>query len=626
MEASIKILFGGSAERSFRLTEEKTCVGRGDENKIQINHSSVSRKHCVIEKKGSDFYISDQNSLNGTFVRNTRAENTKLISGDRIQIGDFTAIFELEDKVSLPESQIAHVVDAKLRLPPNYVFLPVQKTAADLTGELSALLSIAGKISVIEDTKELQIEILRQTFKTVPANDGAIVLVDDNLEFVDVTPFSRLSKTNETRISKTIVERVLREGSAILAADVAEDDRRIESESLMIAGTISLLCVPLIVFERTIGAIYLTTNSADQNFKESHLQLVTAVSSIAAVAIENAGNVMMLRNENARLKTENILRKNMIGESEPMQRVFDCIAKTAPTDSTVLITGESGTGKELAAHSIHVNSLRAGKPFVVINCAAITETLLESELFGHEKGAFTDAGKQKKGKIELANGGTLFLDEIGELAQSVQVKLLRVLQEREFERVGGTSSIKVDIRLIAATNRDLEAEVKSGKFREDLFYRLNVIELFMPPLRNREGDILILADEFIKKYRDWTSRPVRGLAGRAKRILADYEYPGNVRELENAIESAVVLGTREWIQPEDLPDKFSRAGSAFDAAENDRRFDLQEGVKEAKRKLIAEAFKKAKGNYVKTARLLDVHPNYLHRLIRTLDIKSELEG
>jgi transcriptional regulator with GAF, ATPase, and Fis domain len=248
----------------------------------------------------------------------------------------------------------------------------------------------------------------------------------------------------------------------------------------------------------------------------------------------------------------------MVGEGEAMQRVYHFIGKVAPTDATVLINGESGTGKELAARAIHRNSKRAQKPFVAVNCAALTESLLESELFGHERGAFTGAIAQKKGRLEIANGGTLFLDEIGELSPALQVKLLRVLQEREFERVGGTVTIKADVRVIAATNKNLEAAMAANQFRHDLFYRLNVVSLEMPPLRTRREDILLLASYFVEKYATVCNRKLKGISPDARTALLAYEWPGNVRELENTIERAVVLGATDFILTKDFAGGFAR--------------------------------------------------------------------
>jgi len=302
-----------------------------------------------------------------------------------------------------------------------------------------------------------------------------------------------------------------------------------------------------------------------------------------------------------------------------MRELYQFIARAAPTNSTVLIRGESGTGKELVARAIHLNSPRSQNPFMAINCAALSETLLESELFGHEKGAFTGAIAQKKGKLEVANGGTVFLDELGELAPTLQAKLLRVLQEREFDRVGGTRAIKVDIRLIAATNRDLEKAIQAGTFRQDLYYRLNVLSLTMPALKDRREDIPLLAGYFAMRCSRESGRPVKGISPEARKCLVQYDWPGNVRELENAMERAVVLGTTELIQPEDLPEALLEK----QAVPGVQVTEYHQAIKETKRQLVLKAFQEAGGNYAQAARLLGVHPNNLHRLIRTLDLKLE---
>jgi Nif-specific regulatory protein len=306
----------------------------------------------------------------------------------------------------------------------------------------------------------------------------------------------------------------------------------------------------------------------------------------------------------------------MIGEAAAMQHVYYFISKVAPTDATVLISGESGTGKELAARAIHRNSKRAQKAFMAVNCAALNESLLESELFGHERGSFTGALNQKKGRLEIADGGTIFLDEIGELTPALQVKLLRVLQEREFERVGGTVTLKVDLRVIAATNKNLEEAIEAGEFRQDLYYRLNVVSLEMPPLRERREDIMLLANYFADKYGTRCNRKLKGFSPEARTCLMSYDWPGNVRELENAIERAVVLGTTDLIRPEDLPEAVVEARLSSTSP-----LRYHEAVTQAKKQIILEAAAQVNGNFAEAARLLGVHPNYLQRLVQNLQIK-----
>jgi Nif-specific regulatory protein len=372
------------------------------------------------------------------------------------------------------------------------------------------------------------------------------------------------------------------------------------------------------VFEKVTGCIYLDTTSTNSRFDEDQLQLVAAIAAISAVALDNARRLQWLERENLRLTTEINLDHNMVGEGSRMRAVYQFLSRVAPVDATVLILGESGTGKELAARAIHRNSPRSNKPFVAINCAAIPEGLLESELFGHERGAFTGASSQKKGRLEVADGGVVFLDEIGEMAPALQAKLLRVLQEREFERLGGNRPISVDIRLIAASNQDLEASVKTGTFRQDLFFRLNVVSLVMPPLRERREDIAMLADYFVVKFSKKCKVKPKEISPEAMACLVNYDWPGNVRELENAVERALVLSTSDVVLPEDLPESVLEKDSPPGAAVA----KYHAALKERKKQLILNALEDAKGNYTEAARILGVHANYLHRLTRNLGLRK----
>ena len=621
MKAKLTIISERDKEKSFELNGDKISVGRESANEISLNDASVSRRHSLIERRENQFFISDLQSLNGTFVGGKPAEDTRLVNGDKIRIGDFTFLFQTDDA----EKDVSTPVifdQTEFRLPKSSVQLRLNEVFGAMARDLTALLKISGKINTIRDVAELQRELLELIFEVVPADEGAILLVDDELDFVEIVGKNRREDSHTVNVSQTVINQVLREQKVILAADLKAEENLKNVESLFLAQTASLLCAPIMLFEKPFGVVYLSASGTATRFDENQLRFLTATTGIAAVAIENARNFSLLENENRRLRSES-LQHRMIGESEAMRKVYAIITKVAPTDSTVLINGESGTGKELAAQAIHLNSRRKDQPFVAINCAALTETLLESELFGHEKGAFTGAVAQKKGKIESAQGGTLFLDEIGEMDISLQAKLLRVLQEREFERVGGTRAIKADIRLVAATNRDLETEVKNGNFRQDLFYRLNVVRFTMPALRQRKDDILPLAESFAERFGQAVNRRIRGISAGAKKLLLKYDFPGNVRELENAVERAVVLGSGEWILPEDLPENFLEIAENSGAEKNLSTY--HEAVREKKKQLISEAFHKAKGSYVEAAKLLDVHPNYLHRLIRNLEMKPELE-
>jgi transcriptional regulator with GAF, ATPase, and Fis domain len=435
--------------------------------------------------------------------------------------------------------------------------------------------------------------------------------------------FARMRQAGKgplVKVSRTIARQVLEQGVAILGSDVLNDQDLRQVESLAASEVRSLLCVPLTVFQRVIGCIYLDSDSLNRRLHEEHLQLVTAIAGISAVALDNARRLQWLEEENERLTIEITQDRSLVGEGTRMKAVYQFLNRVAPTDSTVLIGGESGTGKELAARAIHRNSPRASKPFMAINCAAIPESLLESDLFGYERGAFTGAGAQKKGRFEVADGGVVFLDEIGELAPSLQVKLLRVLQEREFERVGGTHPIKVNVRLLAATNCDLEQAVRDGRFRQDLYYRLAVLEITMPSLRERREDIPMLVRHFIQKHAKRCKVKPRPISPQALACLVQYDWPGNVRELENAIEHALVLGSSEMILPEDLPESLLERDPPPEVTEA----KYHAAVKELKKRLIRDAVEQTQGSYADAARILGVHPNYLHRLIRNLELKESL--
>ncbi|MBI5644098.1 MAG: sigma-54-dependent Fis family transcriptional regulator [Deltaproteobacteria bacterium] len=334
-----------------------------------------------------------------------------------------------------------------------------------------------------------------------------------------------------------------------------------------------------------------------------------------------------LEEENFLLKEQVEGRYNfsgIIGQSERMKELFENVKTVSHTDSTVLILGESGTGKELVANAIHYNSPRKNEPFVKISCAALPETLLEAELFGYEKGAFTGAVKQKKGRFELANKGTFFLDEIGEISQTIQVKLLRVLQEKKIDRLGGTETLSVDVRIICATQRDLKKEVQKGTFREDLYYRLNVVPVTLPSLRERQGDIMLLANHFLKYFAEQHKKTIKGFSIEAMELLLKYNFPGNVRELENAVERAVVMGKTEEIQPWDLPEEITNMGDCFKVIQNMQNYEhLSKAIKDFERQYITKVLEETKGNKSLAAKLLGVSRKTLWEKCKILEIVKD---
>jgi transcriptional regulator with GAF, ATPase, and Fis domain len=350
---------------------------------------------------------------------------------------------------------------------------------------------------------------------------------------------------------------------------------------------------------------------------EQRLDTLNGIATLASSAIDDASEIVEPTKSEAEFSRVEVA--GVIAESAAMQRVLRMVRRVAIAETTVLIEGESGTGKEVIARALHDLSPRRSNPFQAINCAVLTENLLESELFGHERGAFTGAMTQKKGKVELAEGGTLFLDEIGELAPGLQAKLLRVLQQREFERVGGTRTIRLDVRVIAATNRNLLAEVRSGGFREDLYHRLNVISIASPALRERPDDIVPLALYFLERGRSKAARQIDGISAEARRCLLKYSWPGNVRELENVIERALVLGDSTLIEREDLPPSVLQTQEA--QAEG---ADLEQSISSAKRESILRAWAESNGDYRQAAVLLGLHPNSLLRLVKKMNLRSDL--
>ena len=630
--ARLEAVSGPLKGKVFSLAEGEFSIGRDPSNQISLLDSLVSRRHCIIRKEAEAFRLVDLESRNNTFVSGVPVRERVLVPGDQIRVGNSVLVFQGQAGESSTDASLqldatptpgaATVIlrkeDALYLQPPRPDGLPATpKTVRDL----NMLLDFSRTLNSARGLAALQDKALEGVLAAVPADHAAILLTEDGADgFSSITGRDRRLGANQSiHASQTILTRVLKENLAVLSSDVQSDDSYREAESLLERRVHSVLAVPLEVQGKVLGVMYLEASSPGSRFDSDLLQLVTTLGNITAMAIENARHLERLDGENRRLHEELNIHHSMIGESKAMREVYEFVSRVAGRDSTVLISGESGTGKELVARAVHLNSPRVDKPFVAINCAAITETLLESELFGHERGAFTGAVAQKKGKLEVAEGGTVFLDEIGELALAMQAKLLRVLQEREFERVGGTRPIKLDVRLIAATNRDLKEASRTGVFRSDLYYRLNVVSLQMPALRERREDIPLLAAFFAAQHSEKVKRRVAGISPEARACLMRYEWPGNVRELENAIERAVVLGSTEVILAEDLPDSILEETAASGQPVN----ALAEGIREAKKVLIERAIEQANGNYTEAAKILGVHANHLFRLIRTLNLKPK---
>src|SRR6266436_1043396 len=626
----------------FELADSEISLGRDGANSICLNELSVSRRHCLIkraaiaESEVGSFTITDLESFNGTFVNGIPVSEKELTHGDQIALGDVLLLFLIDEaeaatKTSFTPGEDNLITRSTIRLrTEDALYLRPERVLAELpptarvARDLNALLKISRALGSIRNVDELHRELFKLISEVVPAERVAILLTDKTPDASSsIRGWSKSSGADDSiKGSQTIISQVLQDGVALLSNDLLDAEEFSKAPSLLSAQVCSVLCVPLTVFEQALGIIYLETSNRAARFDEDHLQLLAAVAGIAAAAIQSARHLEWFERENQRLHEEIRLEHQMVGQSPPMKSVYQFIARVAASDATVLIRGESGTGKELAAHAVHLNSSRSENSFVAINGATLSETLLESELFGHEKGAFTGAISQKRGKLEIDNGGTLFLDEIGELAPVIQAKLLRVLQEREFERVGGTRPIRVDLRLVAATNKDLDVAIRAGTFRQDLYYRINVVSINMPALKDRGEDIQLLASYFVSVYSRECKRRINGISPEARALLRAYDWPGNVRELQNAIERAVVLGSTEMIMPEDLPEALVEAGDT----ERLPTAGYHELLKQAKRSIVLKAIENNQGNYTEAAKQLGVHPTNLHRLIRNLDLRSKIKG
>jgi Nif-specific regulatory protein len=504
------------------------------------------------------------------------------------------------------------------------------KDAAPGSSELEALYKISQVLATETRQRQMLAEVLDVLHGELGMTRGTIMLLSpDGMELmIEVAHNLSDSQRRAVRykMGEGITGRVVQNNTPAIVPKVSQEPLfldRLHKRRTYTKDEISFICVPIAIGNQVVGAL-----SADRVFDESatldqDVRVLSIVASMIAndVKVRRAASAERhaLEEENIRLRGEledRFRPENIIGNSSLMRDVYKSIHQVAASDTTVLIRGESGTGKELVAHAIHYSSPRAKGPFVKVNCAALSETLLESELFGHEKGAFTGAIQARKGRIEEAEGGTLFLDEVGDFTAGVQVKLLRALQEREYERVGSNRSIKANVRIVAATNRDLELAVEKGTFRQDLYYRINVFPIFLPPLRERKDDILLLADFFIERYAKKLGKDVRRITTPAINMMVAYHWPGNVRELENCIERAVLLTTDGVIHGHHLPPTLQTS----DASDTVGEGSLQDRVDLFERDVIVDALKRANGIVSSAARDLGTTQRILRYKITGLGI------
>ena len=496
--------------------------------------------------------------------------------------------------------------------------------------ELSLLFQISQLLDSSMDLRNVIGPVLKALSEHCGIAQGAITLFNRGTGETSIEMAIGLSNNQKKRgkykIGEGITGRVVQTGNPAIIPRISEEPLFLDktgSRTNVDWKEISFICVPIKLGKEVIGTLSADWYYTEKISLEDNARLLSIIGSMIAQAVGLRQTAQAEREqlieENLRLQEElkdRFRPANIIGNSKAMQDVYALIAQVAKSDTTVLIRGESGTGKELVAHAIHYNSSRAERPFIKVNCAALPETVIESELFGHEKGAFTGAVSQRKGRFELAHSGTLFLDEIGDLTPSTQIKLLRVLQEKEFERVGGTATIKSDVRILAATNRDLEQLIESGIFRQDLYYRLNVFPIHLPPLRSRKTDTLLLADYFVEKYSRMNHKNIRRISTPAIDMMMAYHWPGNVRELENCLERAVLMSGDDVIHGHHLPPTLQTAEESGTTPKS----TLTGTIESVEREMIQEALKSARGNMAKAARALGISERIMGLRVRKYGI------
>ena len=494
--------------------------------------------------------------------------------------------------------------------------------------KLTSLLQVSQALSGTLDLRSALQEVFDTLSRHHEAVGSLVLLADKDSQEMRVEAAEGLGKAGHQHhqaLGASVIGKVAESGKQVVVPRLSLEPGLAQQLGVRLtsAEDRSFCCVPIVIDRHPVGALGVCLKFEPGRNYERSTKFFGVVASMVGQAVKVqrlvAAQHRRLVTENARLKQE--LREgydfsNIIGNSGPMQRVYEAVAQVARTNTTVLIRGESGTGKELVAQAIHYNSLRAKKPFIKVSCAALPDTLIESELFGYEKGAFTGAQDRKKGRFDVAQGGTLFLDEIGDVQMATQVKLLRVLQEREFERLGGTEVVKVNVRLVTATNKDMEQAIAQGTFREDLFYRLNVFVIFIPPLRERKPDVLLLADHFLQKFSSEHGKDIRRISTPAIDMLTAYHWPGNVRELQNVIERAVLVCDGQVIHAHHLPPTLQTA----EATGTVTNVSLSEATAAYERDLIQDALKSARGNRAKAARLLRTTDRIFNYKVRQLGI------
>jgi transcriptional regulator with GAF, ATPase, and Fis domain len=599
------------APKTFVVFKPVTTVGRALGNDVAIPASKMAETHAQVLFDGRDFNLEEADKSGEILVNGKKKRRARLVHGDRLTLGDAELSFSMFDEPGAKRDAAAR---SPAEVPAALSETQVLSASQSLVG-LRKLHEFSEKLMTVKGIDELLEAMLDTVIEITGAEKGLILLIEEGGEDGS-KPVIRASRNvrRETitdtagHISDSIVQQVISAMRPVIVSDALSDAQFGTSESVVALQLSSVMCAPLVAQGHVTGVLYVGNDRVKGLFERSQLDVLTIFAAQASLILQNAMLLTALRADKEKLSEELKDKRfgDIIGVCASMQDVFRKLQKVASTDISVLITGETGTGKELIAREIHRRSNRINGPFVVINCGAIPENLIESELFGHVKGAFTGAVGSRPGKFQVADKGTLFLDEIGELPLNLQVKLLRALQERVVYRVGDSKPEKVDIRIVAATNRVLEDEIKANRFREDLYYRLNVVNIFLPPLRERGDDVIIIAKALLSKYATEMGSKVQGFTPQALSAIKKFNWPGNIRQLENKLKKALVLCDRNLLSPEDL--------DLGPQAENPI-LPLEKAKEDFQRKYVLEILERNNGNRTQTARDLGVDPRTIFRYL-----------
>ncbi len=582
---------GTREERNIAIKKPLTSIGRAKGNDIVLRDAMLATTHCNLLKAGDALSVSVLDPRNEVYVNGRQVKKSELKVGDRLLLGRY----ELSVCAGEPERPKASAVSPEQQL----------ATLSRLVGFSEALMA---------DTKPDRLfkALLEAVVELTKAEKGFVIVFKDGARHLASSHNVGEETLDLSRVSDSIIDNVVKTRRPVIVSNAVNDTRFGKAKSVVDLRLSSVMCVPLIYRNDMLGVIYLGNDNITDLFDEATLAVLSVFASQASLIVHTAllVNDLKVSNKNLRDQLRHASQGEIIGSSGGMKSVFKTLRRVAPTDISVMITGETGTGKEMVARELHRLSPRKKRPFISLNCGAIPEHLLESELFGHKKGSFTGAVTDKIGKFLAADGGTMFLDEVGEMPMSLQVKLLRVLQERVVERVGEYEGTPIDIRVIAATNKNLEEEIAEGRFREDLFYRINEVHVDLPPLRERGDDIVQLGQFMLNKYASTYGSKVRGFTNASSLAMKNFFWPGNVRQLENRVKKAVIMSDRALLTPEDL---------GLKAGEKRAVKPLAEAEEDFKMGYIREVLDLNNWNKAQTARDLGVDPRTVFRYIERME-------